>query len=270
METRGVLNEVMITVNHYRMALVLVLTTAAWAGCSQTDSNSPAPNAAPKAEAAKPQAAETAPRGPQLAPPTNDPPELQEHAASYRAVAVPAKVPKVQFSKREEGLCKVKVGDTLPMIKLPQIGGSGTAKLADLFGKRATVVVFWKSDRRMAGEQLADVGPDVIEPFDKQGVAVVGVAVNESAANAAEALNKAGATFTNLLDADGMVFAQVGSERLPRTYVLDPSGKILWFDIEYSLTTRRELHQALLRGNRKSIRDDREHQFFSASSASSC
>ena len=235
----------MITVNHYRMVFVLVLAAAAWAGCSQTKPDSPAPNAAPQAEAAKPQAAESAARGPHLAPPTIDPPEPREHAASYRAVTAPATMPKVQFSKREEKLCQVKVGDALPAIELPQIGGSGTAKLADLFGKKATVVVFWKSDRRMAGEQLADVGPDVIETFGKQGVVVVGVAVNESAASAAEALNEAGAIFTNLLDADGKAFAQVGSERLPRTYVLDPSGKIVWFDIEYSLTTRRELHEAL-------------------------
>ena len=51
--------------------------------------------------------------------------------------------------------------------------------------------------------------------------------------------------FVNLLDADGKAFAQVGSERLPRVFVVDPAGKILWFDIEYSQTTRRELHQAL-------------------------
>jgi len=235
----------MITVNHDRMVFVIVLAAAAWAGCSQTKPDSPAPNAAPQAEAAKPQAADAAPRGPQLAPPASDPSEPQEHAASYRAVTAPANIPKVQFSKREEKLCLVKVGDTLPAIELPQIGGSGTTKLADLFGKKATVVVFWKSDRRMAGEQLADLGPDVVEPFGKQGVAVVGVAVNESAASAAEALNKAGAGLTNLLDADGTAFALVGSERLPRTYVLDSSGKIVWFDIEYSLTTRRELHEAL-------------------------
>jgi hypothetical protein len=28
--------------------------------------------------------------------------------------------------------------------------------------------------------------------------------------------------------------------------VLDADGKIVWFDLEYSLTTRRELQQALL------------------------
>ena len=48
-----------------------------------------------------------------------------------------------------------------------------------------------------------------------------------------------------LVDAKGKAFAQVGSRHLPRTFVLDPSGKIVWFDIEYSLATRRELQQAL-------------------------
>jgi hypothetical protein len=32
---------------------------------------------------------------------------------------------------------------------------------------------------------------------------------------------------------------------LPRTYLLDSSGKILWFDLEYSRSTRRELNQAI-------------------------
>jgi peroxiredoxin len=132
----------------------------------------------------------------------------------------------------------------MPEISLPQIGG-GTAQLAELMGKTATVVVFWKGDRRMALEELADLGPDVVEPFGKDGVAVAGIAVNESAESAQEALAKAEAKFTNLVDADGKAFSQVGSERLPRTYVLDANGKIVWFDIEYSLTTRRELGQTL-------------------------
>jgi len=33
---------------------------------------------------------------------------------------------------------------------------------------------------------------------------------------------------------------------LPWTFVLDANGKIVWFDLEYSLSTRRELQQALL------------------------
>jgi peroxiredoxin len=165
--------------------------------------------------------------------------------AFYRLDSAPPKIPPVELSKGEEALCKVKVGDTLPAITLPQLGGGGEMKLTELYGKKATVVVFWKSDRRMAREQLTDLGPDVVQPFGERGVGVVGIAVNESADKAQKTVQETDAKFPSLLDADGKAFAQVGSGKLPRTYLLDSSGKILWFDIEYSLTTRRELHQAL-------------------------
>jgi peroxiredoxin len=133
----------------------------------------------------------------------------------------------------------------MPDVALPQLGEQAPAKLSDLSGKRATVVVFWNADRRMAREQLADMTPDVVQPFGKAGVAVVGIVVGAQAADAQAALEDAGAEFTSLLDAEGEAFAQVGSEKLPRTYLLDPRGRILWFDIEYSHGTRRELNEAL-------------------------
>jgi peroxiredoxin len=157
----------------------------------------------------------------------------------------PVKIPTVALSKAHEALCRVKVGDAMPEITAPQVGGGSPTKLSSFFGDKATVVVFWKNDRRMAREQLADLGPEVIEPFGKAGVGVVGIAVGMSEADAQAALKAAGADFTNWLDTDGKAFALVGSVKLPRTFLLDPRGKILWFDLEYSLGTRRELNQAL-------------------------
>lgn len=159
--------------------------------------------------------------------------------------AAPAKIPPVLLSKQDQALCRVRVGDQMPPLVLPQLGGRGEAKLADLYGKKATVVVFWKGDRRMSAQELADLDPDVVAPFGQKGIAVVGIAVKESEDSARAALKKGGANFPNLLDADGEAFAQIGSQKMPRTYLLDPQGKILWFDTEYSLATRRELKQAL-------------------------
>jgi peroxiredoxin len=150
----------------------------------------------------------------------------------------------VILSKLQESLCRVKVGDAMPEIKLALLGGN-EAELGKLNGERATVVAFWKSDRRMSRTLLADLGPDVLEPFGPLGVAVIGIAVDESATNAKAAMTKAAARFPTLLDPGGKAFAAVGSDKLPRVYLLDPKGKILWFDIEYSLSTRRELKQAL-------------------------
>ena len=162
-----------------------------------------------------------------------------------QAADSPPEIPSVVLSKQHEALCKVKVGDALPAIELPRLDNGRPERLSRMLGQRATVVVFWTPDRRMALQQITDLTPDVIEPFAEQGVAVVGIAVNKPASRAQAALKKAGAAFPNLLDADGRAFAAVGSERLPRTYLVDPQGKVLWFDIEYSHATRRELRQAL-------------------------
>jgi peroxiredoxin len=171
-------------------------------------------------------------------------------AAPARAMAQDTpqrpEMPRVVLSKQHQALCRVNVGDTMPEIELPRLNGEdGRASVTDLSGETATVVVFWSANRRMALEQLADMGPDVVTPYAGQGVAVVGIAVEESADSAHAALQNANATFPNLLDADGRAFARIGSKKLPRTYLLDRGGTIRWFDLEYSHATRRELRQAL-------------------------
>lgn len=178
-----------------------------------------------------------------VAPPQN---QRQVVTTFFRgSVSQPPAVPPVLLSKREQELCRVQVGGTMPEIRLEQLAG-GQADLASLRGKGATVVMFWSSDRRAARQELADLGPDVLKPFGDRGVAIVGIVVRDTAEKAQAALQEAGAEFPNLLDSEGTAFAQVGTARLPRTYVLDKQGKILWFDIEYSLATRRELRQTLL------------------------
>ena len=76
-------------------------------------------------------------------------------------------------------------------------------------------------------------------------VVVVGIVVKPGNSDIQTLLNDAGALFPQLLDHDGKAFNQVGMTKLPRVYVLDGSGKIAWFDIEYSQSTRRELKQTL-------------------------
>lgn len=174
----------------------------------------------------------------EVPPAKSAPSQATEHNAD-------ATIPPVLLSKRHETLCKVKVGDAMPALELPSVQNAEVRKLSDLFGKRATVVVFWNNERRMALEQLADLVPEVVQPFTEKGVNVVGIAVKVPRPAAQATIRQSGAHFEHLLDADGRAFAQVGSEKLPRTYLLDAQGKILWFDIEYSPATRRELQQAL-------------------------
>jgi uncharacterized protein RhaS with RHS repeats len=62
---------------------------------------------------------------------------------------------------------------------------------------------------------------------------------------ARELVKQAGAQFTNLTDRDGAARKQVADHKPPLTYVVDATGRIRWFDLEYSPSTRRELGQAI-------------------------
>lgn len=148
-----------------------------------------------------------------------------------------AEVPPVLLSSGHAKLCKVNVGDEFPAIQLPALSG-GSAEFA--YGPKATVVVFWTTDRWMSGTALRDLAAS-----SPDGVSIVGVAVGAKPDAAQKLIAETGAKFTQLADADGAAFAQVGQGALPRLYVLDPQHHVAWFDIEYSEATRRELQQAI-------------------------
>ncbi len=153
-------------------------------------------------------------------------------------------MPKVFLTEAHAKTCLVKVGDPFPDLRLPDLQGQEQS-LAALLGKKFTVVVFWTGKRPTSLVELADLGPGVVQRFPNQGVAVIGVNSGDDPQLAGELLKHAGGTFVNLSDRDGKALAQVATARIPRTYLLDASGKVLWFDLEYSRTTRRELVQAI-------------------------
>lgn len=158
--------------------------------------------------------------------------------------AAPHEYPPVLLSEQHAELCRVRVGDGMPAIELPVANGSRT-QLSELVGERGTVLVFWSPDRWMARAALSDLAGLIAAKRLPAGVNVVGVAVGQPAAAVKQHVANAKAEFPQLLDEQGEALAKVGTVALPRIYVLDASGKIVWFDIEYSEATRRELRQSL-------------------------
>ncbi len=152
-------------------------------------------------------------------------------------------IPPVLLTAGHRSLCLLDVGDPMPVFKLPRLGGE-TTELVDLYGRRATIVLFWHSDRWMARAALTDFAM-LAKQLDSGQVRMIGIAVGQPAGAVQANLNQAQAAFPQLLDTDGTAFIQVGTNALPRIYVLDAEGKIVWFDIEYSEATRRELRQTL-------------------------
>ena len=165
------------------------------------------------------------------------------------ASAQDGKIPTVYLSTEHSALCRVRVGDAFPLESLPNLQGE-EQQLAKLRGTRATVILVWHPDLYMSRAALADLQTDVAEKFPREEVALWGIAVKSEPAEVERLAAESNAEFPQLLDADGAAFRQLGMVKLPRLYVIDEStedapGKIVWFDLEYSESTRRELRWTL-------------------------
>ena len=153
-------------------------------------------------------------------------------------------MPQVALTQAHQKNCKVQVGDQFPDLKLADLQGR-KQPFGSLLGKKLTVVAFWNGRQPTAREELADLGPRIAARFSASGVAVVGINSGDDPQLARELASQAGAQFANLSDSNGAGLAQVGTGKIPRTYLLDSTGKIVWMDLEYSRTTRRDLNQAI-------------------------
>ncbi len=153
-------------------------------------------------------------------------------------------MPRVALTQAHQQSCKVRVGDPFPDLQLADLQGRKQT-FGSLLGKKLTVVAFWNGRQPTAREELADLGPRIAARFSASGVAVVGINSGDDPQLARELASQASAQFANLSDPDSSGLAQVGTGKIPRTYLLDSTGKIVWMDLEYSRTTRRDLNQAI-------------------------
>ena len=158
-------------------------------------------------------------------------------------------MPEVLLTEADRATCLVKIGDTMPVGKLPDLA-ERTVSLAELMGEKLTVVFFWtvgdtSFSALAATAALEDLEKDVFGRYQAQGVGVIGVNENDQLEVVSKHVKDGGPTFPVVLDPGGAYFAAVATERIPRVYLIDAARKILWFDLEYSETTRSALQEAV-------------------------
>jgi hypothetical protein len=151
--------------------------------------------------------------------------------------------PVLAFSQDHRESCVVFLGDNLPAGSLPDAAGKEHA-LRDSLGKKLTVVVLWAADNPYAIDQFQEMQHELV-PLSDQGVQVIAIHVGAKPPDYAQLCTDNGEGALCLLDADKQYFAQVARRKLPRTYLLDAQGRILWLDMEYSRATRYDLRNAL-------------------------
>ena len=131
----------------------------------------------------------------------------------------------------------------MPAVTLPDAEGKDHVLLESL-GKKLTVVVLWNAENPYALDQFQEMRTELV-PLTDQGVQAVAIHVGTAPPDYAQrcAAGGEGAVPAGLRTAS--TSRSGPPHRLPRTYLLDAQGKILWLDLEYSRSTRYDLHNAL-------------------------
>ena len=148
----------------------------------------------------------------------------------------PLKIPTVVLSKEFEEKCRVFQNQQMPDAELPDLDGN-VKPLKSLYGAKLTVVCFWSAGTTPKGPQtfglkqmLSDLAA-VGGKFPSPDFQLLGVNVKDPPEAAGKLLKEANVAFTNVLDPQGTFFDKVGADALPRIYLLDAHGKILWFEL---------------------------------------
>jgi len=158
----------------------------------------------------------------------------------------PPTVLTVLLDATNQAICLVKVGDVFPEGTLVDAKGN-PVETKSFLGKNLAVVYFWTAENPYAVAGLEDIGTLVPKELTEMGaVRVITVNEGNTPESAAGLISKTDSHVMNLFDPKGALLAKVATEKqLPRTYLVDSSGKIVWFDIEYSSSMKRNLRQAL-------------------------
>lgn len=177
---------------------------------------------------------------------TSDEPAAQPAAAPIDLASLPPveAMPKVVMTKAHADSCLVKVGDTFPPATLNNTYDEPT-ELSSLYSEELTVVLFWNSSTPYGVAELRDLVVDVQKPYGPLGVGVVGINVGDSVETVRDVTERTGAEYPQLIDSDGKLYHQVATRFIPRVYLLDAQGRVLWFDMEYTVETMRHLSQAI-------------------------
>lgn len=153
--------------------------------------------------------------------------------------------PNVLFSKAHRDTCVKFINDTIdPNTTVTDINGSDH-KLVSLLSDRLTVLIFWQEESVLGLEQFRRIPVDILATFASHRVKVIAANVGGDVASTKRITGDGADKIDSLVDRQGALFQQFAKSEVPRTYVLDKDGKILWMDLEYSQSTRRSLANAL-------------------------
>ena len=126
----------------------------------------------------------------------------------------------------------LKVGDISPLFTVKMFDGSEIA-IADLKGK-VVLIQFWATWCPPCRQELAVVEKEIIDRFKGKEFVYLPISREDSYDDIKKFREEFGYTFPMGMDTDRSIYYQFATQTIPRNYILNKEGKIVFMEKGYS------------------------------------
>lgn len=157
------------------------------------------------------------------------------------AVATTASTPTTQDDVAATTL--IHEGDTAPDFTVEMLNGEKVT-LSELRGK-VVLISFWATWCPPCRQEMAHMQEGVIDHFAGQDLVVLPISRGEKRNTVEAYLSKMGYTFAVGLDGDQSIYKKYASNYIPRSFVVDKAGKVVYVAVGYDKTIGDEINAAI-------------------------
>ena len=147
-----------------------------------------------------------------------------------------------------EATTLVKVGEMAPDFSVEMLDGR-TIKLSELRGK-VVMVCFWATWCPPCRQEMAHLQEGVIDHFAGKDLVVLPISRGEKRDVVEKFINHNGYTFGVGLDPERAIYDKYASNYVPRTFIVDKSGKVTYRVAGYDEETAEAVNAAIAKALR--------------------
>ena len=134
----------------------------------------------------------------------------------------------------------INAGDIAPDFTVEMLDGSKVT-LSALQGK-PTLLIFWATWCPPCRLELSKLQEHIIDRYDDK-INVLPISRGEERAKVEEYISKMGYTFAVGLDGDQSIYRKYATNYIPRCFVIDAKGKVLYSGVGYDEAIAKEVEQ---------------------------
>ena len=134
-------------------------------------------------------------------------------------------------------------GDKAPDFTVEMLDGS-KIKLSSLRGK-VVLINFWATWCPPCRQEMAHLQKGVIDHFAGKDLVVIPISRGETRATVESFIQKMGYTFPVGLDHDKSIYLKYATNYVPRSFVIDREGKVVYVAVGYDEVVAEEINAAI-------------------------